>query len=123
MMLRLADTLVLWPRTTCATGSSSLVQLHDAIVKSDVHVVCVVHHSGPELFHKERHHWKPLAEQGRITLVTLGHHVAEQVAKDIELWAENEESTVWENLPTEVLLPVSGRGQHFPSLKPTIGYS
>jgi hypothetical protein len=95
---------------TRLSGSSSLPHLEDAIISSKVHVVCVVHHSGSELYHKHRKHWKPLAEQGRITLVTLGHHVAAEVIKDLEIWAENEESPVWENLPVEVLLPVSTSG-------------
>ncbi|KAJ9094710.1 hypothetical protein QFC21_005867 [Naganishia friedmannii] len=90
-----------------STCSSSLPLLKESILRSTVHVICVVHHSGPDVYHKQKKDWTPLAEQGRLTLLLLGHHVALEIKKDVEGWAEQEESYIWENLPVHVLLPKS----------------
>lgn len=88
-------------------GTSSLPQLHDAILKSNVNVICVIHHGGKSIYNDVKPLIKPLAEQGRVTLVTLGEHVTQNVRADVEDWAERELFQGWETLPIRTLVPVS----------------
>jgi hypothetical protein len=90
-------------------GTSSLPQLHDAILASTANVICVIHHGGRSIYDDVKPLIKPLAEQGRITLVTLGDHVTKNVRADVEDWAERELFSGWENLPIKTLVPVCSK--------------
>ena len=95
------------PSLIPVVGTSSLPQLHEAILKSTVNVICVVHHGGKSIYNDIKPLIKPLAEQGRVTLVTLGEHVTRNVRTDVEDWAERELFNGWETLPIRTLTPVS----------------
>ena len=82
-------------------------QLHAAILASKVNVICVIHHGGRSIFDDVKPLIKPLAEQGRVTLVTLGDHVTHNVKADVEDWAERELFSGWETMPIRTLVPVS----------------
>jgi hypothetical protein len=88
-------------------GTTSLKQLHAAILASSVNVICIVHHSGPSLYHDVRPLIKPLIDQGRIQLVTLGGHVTRNARLEALDWSAMEHWDGWERLHIDTLLPVS----------------
>lgn len=67
----------------------------------------MIHHGGTSIYNDVKPLIKPLAEQGRVTLVTLGEHVTKNVRADVEDWAERELFLGWETLPIKTLVPVS----------------
>ncbi len=90
------------------TGTATLPNLLPTILLSPtLHTICIIHHSGPDLYHKFKKHMEPLAKTGKLTLVVLGEHVNREVKRDIQEWAEKEEEGAWENLGVKTLLPVS----------------
>ncbi|WVQ74319.1 hypothetical protein IAR50_003918 [Cryptococcus sp. DSM 104548] len=89
--------------TTCF---SSLKRHKSAIYASSAHVVCLIHHSSPHVYHELKPLMEPLAEQGRLSIVVLGEHVRQRIQTDLDIWSENMESTVWENVPVEVMIPI-----------------
>ncbi|TYJ57962.1 hypothetical protein B9479_001320 [Cryptococcus floricola] len=89
--------------TTCF---SSLQRHKAAIYASTAHVVCLIHHSSPHVYHELKPLMEPLAEQGRLSIVVLGEHVRERIQADLNIWTENMESTVWESVPVEVMIPI-----------------
>ncbi|WVQ74318.1 hypothetical protein IAR50_003917 [Cryptococcus sp. DSM 104548] len=90
--------------TTCTT---SFLKHKAAIFASTANVVCVIHHSSAhDVNHELRPLMEPLAEQGRLSIMVLGEHVRERIQVELDIWAENMESTVWEIVPVEVMIPV-----------------
>ena len=94
-------------RSSDQSGRFSLPGLIEHIRPSTAHVVCFWHAGTlkPEPNVKLLLH--ELAEQDRLTMVTLGNEVQRTFQFKVDEWEEKEQDELWGKMPVEYFVPVS----------------